>query len=291
MRLYEIYSIPTQEELDEGFKEKLAGLALSAALAFSASGAKAEQVYAYLDSAGKMQTVATQAELPADAKMKFVVDTETNSVKQLSQQPTSQRHTLYGQFKVGMSIEEIESALPDSKRIKKGPGEILHPKANRDNINLKYNGSLLDGASGNTYFEFENNKLVGMYFDIVIPKSPNFKHIEKGEGFFGFDVAELPTIFTRAYNSAKDLAGSPTSKVRSSDGGSFGLGVGGVTKGGTGLALGLDKVGDGRASVDTQNGFVTLMYMTQKGFVNTFRPTRVVIGLTDPNKAKSELEF
>lgn len=40
MRLYEIYSIRSQEELDEGFKEKLAGLALSAALAFSATGAK-----------------------------------------------------------------------------------------------------------------------------------------------------------------------------------------------------------------------------------------------------------
>lgn len=276
MRLYEIYSVPTQEELDEGFKEKLAGLALSAALAFSATGAKADEVYAYLDSSGKMQTVATQSELPADAKMKFVVDTDTNKVTQLSQQSTSQGHTLYGQVKVGMSIDEVKNAVPAAKEVKRGSGELKWAGIDPKNIQLKDN---------DTYYEFNNGKLVGVHKIITMRKS-EYKEFSP---IFGHGADDFRSVFTEIYNIAKSRVGNATSKVTTSNGVSFGLGVGAITSNGI-FMLGLDKTGTNAATVQTTNGSVTMISLTQSGVRNAFTPVKVIESYHQ-ERPKSELEF
>ena len=276
MLLYEIYSGPTQKELDEGFKEKLAGLALSAALAFSATGAKADEVYAYLDSSGKMQTVATQSELPADAKMKFVVDTDTNKVTQLSQQSTSQGHSLYGQVKVGMSMDEVKNAVPAAKEVKRGSGELKWAGIDPKNIQLEDN---------DTYYEFNKGKLVGVHKIITMRKS-EYKEFSPT---FGHSADDFRSVFTEIYNIAKSRVGNATSKVTTSNGVSFGLGVGAITSNGI-FMLGLDKTGTNAATVQTTNGSVTMISNTQSGVRNAFTPIKVIESYHQ-ERPKSELEF
>lgn len=199
---------------------------------------------------------------------------------------------LIGNYTAGMSIEQVAElsggkVRPNGIGMLKLPGFTLAGGSGLvDNKDLKVYAKI-DGVR--TYFEFnEQEKLVGIHKAIIIGKN---SPIKKGEGFTGFKRAELGTVFNKAFQSVKDQVGQPTGKAKSSDGGGFGMGVGGVTSSGKGFALGLDKIGQGSAWVKTTNGYMALDYMTQKGSVNNFRPAVVMVGITSKSTPSDYIEF
>lgn len=82
MRQYlDIVNESKNEILDEGAMQKLASAALAAVLALGpAAAAKADLIYSYLDPASQtMKTTYQKSQIPADAKVAFSVDTDTNT--------------------------------------------------------------------------------------------------------------------------------------------------------------------------------------------------------------------
>lgn len=73
-------------ELDEGWKTKLGGLALAAAMAFNAmnpSKVDNNEVFVYMDTAGKTHTVTQMNDIPSDAQFKFKINTTAKDVAAL----------------------------------------------------------------------------------------------------------------------------------------------------------------------------------------------------------------
>lgn len=208
----------------------------------------------------------------------------------LHQTDVSKGEKLYQNFYSGMSIEDV-AKLSGGKIRKNGVSSMF-----TDAALVGYTG-LVDPKNLNVYakigdtkvyFEFMNNRLVAVHLNITIP---NNSDIRDGQGLFGFQRAEMPRVFSNAFKSVKTLSGNANGKAKSSDGGGFGLGVGGITKNGTGVALGLDKTGSGAAWIKTENGYMAMSYSTQKGMVNTFRPGSITVGLVSSQKPKDEIEF
>lgn len=82
MRQYlNIVNESNSEILDESAMQKLASAALAAVLALGpAAAAKADLIYSYLDPATQtMKTTYQKSQIPADAKVAFSVDTDTNT--------------------------------------------------------------------------------------------------------------------------------------------------------------------------------------------------------------------
>jgi len=261
-----IQLVESAEQLDEiNFKKAAATAMAVGALAGAPQDAKAsdDAVAQGIDS---NQPVATQVAEPQGKK-------------------------LMGNYTAGMSIDQVAelsggkvrangiSTLNTTFSLTGGTGMV-------DPGDLKVY-SKVDGVK--TYFEFnDQDKLVGIHSVYGIKgNSP----IKKGQGFMGFKRAEMGKVFNKAFQSVKDKAGTPTGKAQTSDGGSFGMGVGGVTSSGKGVALGLDKVGMGSAWVETSNGYIAMDYQTQKGAVNTFRPAVVVVGITSKTTPSDYIQF
>ena len=88
-----------EDQLDEGMASKLA----AAALAFATStGAYADKVYTYVDSAGKIKAVSSEKAIPVDAVKKFVVDTDTKKVTPISADNSSSGSA------IGRSIAQVK---------------------------------------------------------------------------------------------------------------------------------------------------------------------------------------
>ena len=220
------------------------------------------------------------------------VDSNQPVATQQVSQPDEPVKPKASEFTGGMSIDQVAElsngkVRPNGIGVLKLPGFTLAGGSGMvDNKDLKVYAKI-NGVR--TYFEFDGqDKLVGIHKAYIIDrKSP----IKKGEGLMGFKRAELGKVFNKAYQSVKDIAGTPTSKAQSSDGGGIGMGVGGVTSSGKGVALGLDKVGQGSAWVKTTNGYMALDYMTQKGAVNNFRPAVVMVGTLFKTTPSDYIDF
>jgi hypothetical protein len=180
-----------EDALTEGMVQKLAGLALGAALAFAPQISSADTVYSYLSphGTGYMKSTNVKERIPADSKVVFAVDTETNevtmikgtmkgqevqpdpqAVKQGQQQskaePASQpikTETLYGSLQKGMSIEQVKNKFPDAKEVKSDLLTSLELVDDNDSV-LKVNLKSPLGTESSAYLTFDNNKLSTVNF-------------------------------------------------------------------------------------------------------------------------------
>lgn len=210
---------------------------------------------------------------------------------------------LVGKLVSGMSIEQVRELYPDAIDGGDGiDGKSVVTKTgmgNHSNVKLYLKKSLIGEqtgkAKGRTFFEFNsNNQLVGVYISTVLAKE--FKPVRQGQGFWGFDINEVPKVMKRtAQIIPKEFIGDITSKVQIHKQGEFGLNFGmsklakvGGDLGGIGLGFSMDKTGSAYSTVTTSKGQFSILHSTQTGMVNTFRPYLAIVGIKDMNMLSSQ---
>jgi hypothetical protein len=189
-----------------------------------------------------------------------------------------QGKVLHGKFIAGMSIEDVEKLAPGGK-FKEEYKEFRGVQGGT--VKYKIKGAPGDNRGRtSTFFAFDNNNnlsAIHFVYQVNNNKAGPFAAAAKGEGLFGRKWQEVGYWFKQAYNLIPaDLKSTPNGKAQSSRGGEFGLGIGGVTSSGKGVAVGLDKVGSAEIRLPTADGQVVMTMRTQKGVVNNFH----IMGMT-----------
>lgn len=270
------------ELLDEGPVGKaLATAALALGLQFGQQ-VNAEEVFVYQDQAGKLQTVSSFMQIPKDAQMSYAIDTDTKQISYIKKpgepgagnltpipkdEPIQHGAPLYGQFKKGMSLEEVQQLAPNGRVAKKQYGEVK---------NLLSDPALYRVLGGDhsvgdpkvdkrlpVYFHFNsNNQLTAITFHFGIPElMPIFAPVKKMKRWAGFSVGEMPQVISTLIKLLpQGIKPNAVGEIQLITGGEFtgGLSLSKLAKVGGDLgSIGISmfgKIGDMKYKVKTDKG-------------------------------------
>jgi|TARA_B110000879_G_C10939377_1_gene419196 hypothetical protein len=176
-------------ELDEGWKTKLGGIALAAAMAFNAmnpSKVDNNEVFVYMDTVGKTHTVTQMNDIPSDAQFKFKINTTAKDVAALDKSgkeiPVEVEPSSPEQFTPEVDTNVLKSVVDDDPMISKysidGNTITLHLRITDNNLNgyIQYSKNvrkLITAAGALEYFGFD-----AAYKKQLLQKLPGIKNIE-----------------------------------------------------------------------------------------------------------------
>jgi hypothetical protein len=189
---------------------------------------------------------------------------------------------LHNNFIAGMTLEQVQKLAPGGKTKDEFKEFRAYPGGT---VMYSVPGAPGEsGKKGSTNFAFDDNgKLSAIHFGYTLAnnKAGPFAPAVTGEGLIGRKQADLGYWFKKAYNLIPDqIKSTPTGKAQVGKGGQFGLGIGGVTGGGKGFAIGLDKVGTAQVRLNTNDGQIILNIRTQTGVASSFHMMGMVITKT-----------
>ena len=174
-----------------------------------------------------------------------------------------------------MSLSEVQRIIPGELGDDMNASELYRSGVANEK-NIKYSSDYNPYAEiGKSYYEFDDDRLTGVYF--VNIQSELQDELRDGEGLFGASRAQVREKYRVSYKHFRKEVGEPEGTVDLYQAGEFGMGIGAVGESG-GFYLGLDKVGTLYATVETENGFFTHSFQTQRGvFTNSIRSALIIL--------------
>jgi hypothetical protein len=236
------------EEVDEGWKEKLGGLALAGSMALGASGAQA-QVNPSASKQAQQQTIGQQTQ---------------NVVQQQDPKELMPRGNA---ISLGMSKEQVKQMVPnvhdaEAAGTKQGGDLNKLGVAKISDILLSAQTKIM-GVPAEAFYEFKNNKLTGIHYAV------SMKSLGAGMGgLMGYDKAEFKEVLNDTFSkiSQSGIVGKQTGKIKFET----------LVDMGSPILIG-DKMVAYDISADFSGGEVHIVSIGTQGMNNSFRPGTIYI--------------
>jgi len=240
--------MPGEEEVDEGWKEKLGGLALAGSMALGASGAQA-QVNPSASKQAQQQTIGQQTQ---------------NVVQQQDPKELMPRGNA---ISLGMSKEQVKQMVPnvhdaEAAGTKQGGDLNKLGVAKISDILLSAQTKIM-GVPAEAFYEFKNNKLTGIHYAV------SMKSLGAGMGgLMGYDKAEFKEVLNDTFSkiSQSGIVGKQTGKIKFET----------LVDMGSPILIG-DKMVAYDISADFSGGEVHIVSIGTQGMNNSFRPGTIYI--------------
>jgi len=240
--------MPGEEEVDEGWKEKLGGLALAGSMALGASGAQA-QVNPSASKQAQQQTIGQQTQ---------------NVVQQQDPKELMPRGNA---ISLGMSKEQVKQMDPnvhdaEAAGTKQGGDLNKLGVAKISDILLSAQTKIM-GVPAEAFYEFKNNKLTGIHYAV------SMKSLGAGMGgLMGYDKAEFKEVLNDTFSkiSQSGIVGKQTGKIKFET----------LVDMGSPILIG-DKMVAYDISADFSGGEVHIVSIGTQGMNNSFRPGTIYI--------------